>query len=247
MGEIIISKVLVEDLKRLFAEEQHAEERNSDWEEGLKKRFLDSKGILIKDEDGKEGLNPMTLLVLDTFFSCSAGLTCIHRTNGEEKKNQYCLRKDQIVLVQETEENYSFLWLPTVKFAMGALAGLMEGIGGSEESVYCRELEAEPALNSVEHMGSLFMDAGVPEIYQKILRQKELETFAFEGRFEGEQGVLYLLFKVKGNSVFWYQYRKKKVECGTGSYIGLVNRVGDWLIGTHRELIQNTWQEDAGV
>lgn len=232
MGVFVLEEEVYKCLKKLYKEDSIGNED---------KKILENSDIVILNEQGRLTLNKKGLYFVENSLNYDFAMTVKKKCNGKMEESCYFLRDDHIILTKK-EEEYIFINLPTIKYAIGSVADLIwdENIQKVEES-YKITFEEEVNLdNYIYELNQLNMK----EEYQLSEVKKDEIELLFTGVDKNKEKQNFIVVRILDGVARYYIQEVNKIIYGRCGKSNLINIICQWMVKMHRELVEKILGEE---
>lgn len=221
-----------ECLKKLYLQTDLADENDE--------KLLRNSSIVVMDEDGNRRLDKYKVSILRTCFLSK--ICMLVDKNNKEEENCYYLYNDQIVYVQKKIDGYTFINLPSIKYAIGSIADLFwdEITQAEKEQHEISCLEKIDNNNYVFVLNKLFADTEY-QLNEISLDEKEI---VFTGIINSNKVDFLIFVRIIDRKCYYYKCETDSVIYGKIDRTGLVNLISSWMLYKHKELIETMIGEE---
>lgn len=250
MVKIYLQNELLELLGELYVSSARTEAGNVIEDEKEKEQYLRSslerKGILSYDLSSRPMLAEGAEMILEACFMSDAKLICRKEYKGEEQKFTFYLKQDYIVLAEKKAGGITFLLLPAIKYAIGAVADLFwKDVTENKEERHLltdegnrKEIGVQGEAGSdLQYYVEFFGERIPEEEYREALKQKEADTIILEGAAKEGRLEFFMVVKLYHGSAYYYKQEKGKITYGKQGRGNLTSEMCHWMLYRHREII----------
>lgn len=232
MATFFLKNEEYESLKKLFFQMDLVDENDEE--------ILEKSSIVYEDEDGNKKIDEYKISILKVCFFSE--IYMLVKQNDKEEEDYYYLDEDQIIYAQKNSKGYTFMNLPSIKYAIGSIADYFwDEITSTEKEQFkiscCEKIDNG---NYVTVLNNLLADSE----YQFNMDKSDEKQIVFTGSVNNKVADFLVVVRIIDGKCFFYKCDTDLIMYGKTNRTDLTNLISHWILYKHRELIKTMIGEE---